>query len=94
MGSLQYINSFIDEAIDRMLSGEPQKWNSNTLLSIYEEVQKEAVYNGGKVYHQSEFDFCSDPNLAHLRSAETQKDSKAETASKDISNELDLNYGE
>lgn len=90
----QYINSFIDEAIDRMLSGEPQKWNSNTLLSIYEEVQKEAVYNGGKVYHQSEFDFCSDPNLAHLRSAETQKDSKAETASKDISNELDLNYGE
>ena len=90
----QYINSFIDEAIDRMLSGEPQKWNSNTLLSIYEEVQKEAVYNGGKVYHQSEFDFCSDPNLAHLRSAETQKDSKAETASKGISNELDLNYGE
>lgn len=90
----QYINSFIDEAIDRMLSGEPQKWNSNTLLSIYEEVQKEAVYNGGKVYHQSEFDFCSDPNLAYLRSAETQKDSKAETASKDISNELDLNYGE
>ena len=33
----------------------------------YKEVSKEAIFNNGKVAHQTELNFCADPHFAHLR---------------------------
>lgn len=61
------VRELMDEAIDRTLNGDPRLWNSNTVLDNYKEVSKEAIFNNGKVAHQTELNFCADPHFAHLR---------------------------
>ena len=65
------VKEIMDEAIYRILNGNSKYWNSNTVIDTYNEVRQEAIFNNGKVAHQTELNFCADPQLAHLRGSES-----------------------
>ena len=51
------VKEIMDEAIYRILNGNSKYWNSNTVIDTYNEVRQEAIFNNGKVAHQTELNF-------------------------------------
>lgn len=58
----------MDEAIERLFINTPDKWNSNYLLQIFDEVRDEVSVNGS-YEHQTTLDFTADPSQTFLRGA-------------------------
>lgn len=57
---------YLDEAINRMFMSTENYWNSNTVMTILEEIKGEMIATG-KLSYQSDLSFVSNPEFANLR---------------------------
>ena len=64
----KYPAFLMNEAIERLFINTPDKWNSNYLLQIFDEVRDEVSVNGS-YEHQTALDFTADPSQTFLRGA-------------------------